>query len=202
MGAVLLDGVGIYYLADAQGAAFPIAIGVLASLPVYFLAFDWIFPLVKERDTERNPFLATNETRGRVWIVALLMCILGAEAITFASVSSQMVATGAVTKKLLKRSKFGHPESWRVVLDNGLYFYVPFTEGNDLPLGTKARVTYRDAFFGVRFITSHEWTPANQALNLTPVSFAPQLDTAAARISKSSLPAIRTLGGIEQELLG
>lgn len=178
--AALLAGVGIYYLADAQGTAHPIAVGVLASVPVHFLAFDWVFALVRERDTEAKPLLATNEARGRVWIVALLICVLATEAITFISVSSPKVVVGAVTKKLLKSSKFAHPESWRVILDNDLYFYVPLSEGNELLLGTKARVTYRDALFGVRFITSHEFNPTSQALSSGPKAVAPLLTAAVA----------------------
>jgi len=181
--AALLAGVGLFYLADAQGAASPIAIGVLASLPVYFIFFDQIFRLVRGEGKESSPVLATKEARGRVWIVALLICALGTEAITFISVSSPKLVTGTVTEKLLKRDKFGNSESWRVNLDNGLYFYVPLPEGNGLLPGAKAKVTYRDALFGVRFIISHELNPANSALNPTPVSVAPFLAVAAARVS-------------------
>jgi hypothetical protein len=160
--AIVSIGTGIYYLAEAQGGAVPIAIGLIGSVPVYFLIHDRIYALVKGADTEPSPVLATKDVRGRIWFMALLLSLFGCVAITFGSLSSEKAAVGTVEKKLLKKNKFGSPTSWRVVLDNGIYFYVSLSEGNALALGTNARVAYRDTFFGVRFITSHELNPTNQ----------------------------------------
>jgi hypothetical protein len=53
-------------------------------------------------------------------------------------------------------SDWDRPQWWRVVMEDGSYFYAPYGSGSPLQKGDVVRLTHRDAWLGVRFIVSYQ----------------------------------------------
>ena len=97
-----------------------------------------------------------------------VVCILAGfcivHAVILLSLGAPQTTQSPLQEKRYHARSLGGSQSWRLVLEDGSYFYVPYERGRALRAGDPIRLTHRDAWLGVRIVQSYQLPNAPESL--------------------------------------
>ena len=150
-GAVLA-GFGARELSTAQLLVGPVAATVLAGVLFYFFAYA---PLARALQSPPHAVVPDDEQRTWVAIASLVLAMLAVEGLVFATLSEPITTSGTVRGKFVTRGRY-QPTAFRLELDDRNYFNIPLGQGQTVQKGRRVSYTHRDAWLGVRIVTSYD----------------------------------------------
>jgi hypothetical protein len=120
---------------------------------LYFALFDRVGRLLA---TNGDLLRRHREQAQWVTLAAFVLALLAVEGLVFVTLGEPRTTTGIVREKLLRFDRFRHPDRWRLVLNGEDYFHIPYSDGMKIEKGHAESFTHRDAWLGVRIVTSYD----------------------------------------------